>query len=147
MSCFYTTFMIFCIVRILLTYLNRPLALFICCSQVAVTLSTNTKNRKGLMRQLPPKMPGGGISPPAGGIPPRRQSLSAIPPRGPPPNTIANSSPKEPKGVGPNSPKPKGPPPRGPPPRGPPGYHLGRPSLTMGKRYNLVDTLHFLLLE
>ena len=93
------------------------------------------------MRELPPKMPGGGMSPPTG-IPPRRQSLSAIPPRGPPPNRgngkmIANS-PKEPKGAGPNSPKPKGPPPRGPPPRGPPGYYLGRPSLSMGKIFNLV---------
>ncbi|KAL7530084.1 hypothetical protein ACHAXR_003299, partial [Thalassiosira sp. AJA248-18] len=75
------------------------------------------------------------------GQPPRRQSLTAAPPRGPPPRGRLGMPPP---GVGPNSPKPgmprgpaptppKGPPPRGPPPRGPPGHYLGRPSLTQGK--------------
>ena len=78
------------------------------------------------------------------GQPPRRPSMSAAPPRGPPPSRGHHPG-MAPPGVGPNSPKPgmprgpaptppKGPPPRGPPPRGPPGHYLGRPSFTQGEK-------------
>ncbi|KAL7549562.1 hypothetical protein ACHAWF_012833 [Thalassiosira exigua] len=69
---------------------------------------------------------------------PRRQSLTAAPPRGPPPSRGRLGMP--PPGLGPNGPQPemprgpaptppRGPPPKGPPPRGPPGHYLGRPSV------------------
>jgi len=101
-------------------------------------------------------IPTPGIPPAAMSISPsqpsRRQSLSAVPPRGPPPmgqlgmkppdggrSDSLNrrvTSPQLPKGPPPRGPPPRGPPPRGPAPRGPPhglpGFNNDRSSL-LGK--------------